>query len=221
MANTLSKAGIITGEQVDAWHITQSVDAFTGDVAYDIAVSGSFTLTGSINIDGNMYGDTLGSSSTSDNTNYADYADNSTSSLIADFNESDYFTLQLVQPETNLISDTSNYIGVGDPGPGSKYAGLVLPIDCYIRRIYISATTQITGSSESPTIRLFIDGNSTVSTGVTLDYSKDYSSDVGAIGVFYTAGTRLSLLVQTPTFATPPQKVTHNALLTALPYNPA
>lgn len=221
MANTLSKAGIITGEQVDAWHITQSVDAFTGGVAYDITVSGSFTLTGSLNVNGNMYGDTLGSSSTSDNTNHADYADNSNSSSIADFNESNSFTLQLVQPETNLASNTSNYIGVGDPEPGSKYVGLVLPIDCYIRRIYISATTQILGSPESPTISLIIDGLDGSATGVTLNYSKDYSSGVESIGAFYTAGTRLSLLIQTPTFATAPQKVTHNALLTVLPYNPA
>ena len=220
MANILSKTGITTGQSVDAWHITQSVDAFTGEVDYDITVSGSFTLTGSLNVDGNIYGDTLGSSSTSDYTEYADYVDASDNSLIADFNESDYFTLQLVQPETNLASNTANYVGVGEIGPASKDIGLVLPISCFIRDIYISATTQVTGSSESPTVRLSIDGTSTIATGITLDYSQDYSSGIGSIGVFYTASTRISLWVNTPTFVTPPQKVTHNVLLTVLPYNP-
>jgi hypothetical protein len=221
MAKILSKVGITTGESVDAWHISQSVDAFTKVKAYDIAVSGSFTLTGSLKVNGSIYGDTLGSSSTSTNTGYANYSTSTTSSLIADFNTSDYFTLQLMQPETNLLSSASNYIGVGESGPGSKNVGLVLPISCFIRDIYISATTQVVGSSESPTIRLVIDGTEVVATGVTLDYSKDYSSGIGAIGVFYTASTRLSIIVETPTFVTPPQKVTHNIILTALPYNPS
>lgn len=52
MANTLSKTGISTGDTVKAFHITQSIDAFTGNEAYDITLSGSFTLTGSSNING-------------------------------------------------------------------------------------------------------------------------------------------------------------------------
>jgi hypothetical protein len=219
MANILSKTGITTGHSVDAWHITQSIDAFTGDVDYDITVSGSFTLTGSLNIDGDMYGDTLGSSSTSDNTGYANYSNASLSSSYSDFNESDYFTLQLVQPEINLASGASYYVGMGERGPGSEDIGLVLPIDCFIRKIYVSATTQVTGSSESPQVRLLIDGSSSIAIGITLDYSQPYSSGIGSIDVFYTAGTRISLLISTPTFATSPQKVTHNAVLTVLPYD--
>ena len=48
MAKTLSKAGITTGNTVKAFHVTQSVDAFTGTDAYDITLSGSLTVTGSI-----------------------------------------------------------------------------------------------------------------------------------------------------------------------------
>ena len=44
----LSKIGITTGQTVDAWHVTQSIDAFTGVEAYDISLSGSFNMTGSI-----------------------------------------------------------------------------------------------------------------------------------------------------------------------------
>jgi len=46
---TLSKSGITTGQSVESWHITQSIDAFSGLEAYDISLSGSFNMTGSIN----------------------------------------------------------------------------------------------------------------------------------------------------------------------------
>jgi len=48
MANTLSKNNITTGQPVEALQVSQSVDAFTGTQAYDITVSGSLTLTGSV-----------------------------------------------------------------------------------------------------------------------------------------------------------------------------
>jgi len=41
---TLSKTGIVNNATVEAWHVTQSVDAFTGQVGYDITISGSFAL---------------------------------------------------------------------------------------------------------------------------------------------------------------------------------
>ena len=48
MAKTLSKTGIATDSTIEATHISQSIDALTGDVAYDITVSGSFSTTGSL-----------------------------------------------------------------------------------------------------------------------------------------------------------------------------
>ena len=48
MAKILTKTGITTGNTVKAFHVTQSVDAFTGTDAYDITISGSLTVTGSI-----------------------------------------------------------------------------------------------------------------------------------------------------------------------------
>ena len=48
MANTLSKQGIETGEIIEALHVSQSVDAFTGANAYNIKISGSLNVTGSL-----------------------------------------------------------------------------------------------------------------------------------------------------------------------------
>ncbi len=45
----LSKTGITNGTTIEASHITQSIDAFTGEKEYDIFLSGSFNMTGSIN----------------------------------------------------------------------------------------------------------------------------------------------------------------------------
>lgn len=52
MALTLNKIGITTGNTVEAYHVTQSIDAFTGNEAYDISLSGSFHMTGSVFITG-------------------------------------------------------------------------------------------------------------------------------------------------------------------------
>ena len=71
MANTLSKSGIVTGQDVEAWHVTQSVDAFTKVDAYDITVSGSFTVTGSIKIRGVVSGRTSQTSSVAITSSYA------------------------------------------------------------------------------------------------------------------------------------------------------
>jgi len=60
MAKILTKAGITTGNTVEAFHVTQSIDAFTGIDAYDISLSGSFNMTGSINVSEDLFvGDTV------------------------------------------------------------------------------------------------------------------------------------------------------------------
>jgi hypothetical protein len=49
MANQFSKTGITSLGIIRPWHVTQSIDAFTGIEEYDISLSGSFNMTGSIN----------------------------------------------------------------------------------------------------------------------------------------------------------------------------
>ena len=48
MAKQLSKSGISTGNTIEPGQITQSIDALTGTDAYDLTVSGSLTLSGSV-----------------------------------------------------------------------------------------------------------------------------------------------------------------------------
>tara|TARA_B100000963_G_scaffold361587_1_gene397911 strand:+ start:2893 stop:3492 length:600 start_codon:yes stop_codon:yes gene_type:complete len=44
MASTLSKSGITDGGQLLSGHVTQSIDALTGALAYDITISGSLDI---------------------------------------------------------------------------------------------------------------------------------------------------------------------------------
>jgi len=63
MANQLIKTGITTGQTIQPGHVTQSVDALTGTSAYDIKISGSLTLTGSVSSLNGFTGNLAGTSS--------------------------------------------------------------------------------------------------------------------------------------------------------------
>jgi hypothetical protein len=54
MANVLSKSNIANSNTIEAWQVSQSVDAFTGIAAYDITISGSLKVTGSTNLSGSV-----------------------------------------------------------------------------------------------------------------------------------------------------------------------
>tara|TARA_R110000803_G_scaffold78350_3_gene143509 strand:+ start:2690 stop:4636 length:1947 start_codon:yes stop_codon:yes gene_type:complete len=55
MAIKLSNTGITSGSVVKSAEVSQSVDAFTGTIAYDIQQSGSFNQTGSTILSGSVY----------------------------------------------------------------------------------------------------------------------------------------------------------------------
>ena len=59
MAKRLDKNDIASLNIVRPYHVSQSIDAFTGTVAYDINVSGSFQVTGSTILSGSTYIKTL------------------------------------------------------------------------------------------------------------------------------------------------------------------
>lgn len=54
MALTLTKSGISQANTINAWHVTQSIDAFSGLAAYNITLSGSLKITGSTDITGSV-----------------------------------------------------------------------------------------------------------------------------------------------------------------------
>ena len=71
MAITLSKTNIATGNIITAAEVSQSVDAFTGAVAYDITLSGSLQLTGSVKSRNGFTGSLQGTASVAVSSSYA------------------------------------------------------------------------------------------------------------------------------------------------------
>jgi hypothetical protein len=59
MAKLLDKSNIITGQPVEAWNVSQSIDAFTAIDDYSIKISGSLDVTGSVEITGTISGSTF------------------------------------------------------------------------------------------------------------------------------------------------------------------
>jgi hypothetical protein len=66
MALILSKTNILTGNTIQASDVSQSIDALTGAVAYDITISGSTTFTGSVRSLNGYTGSLLGTASQAD-----------------------------------------------------------------------------------------------------------------------------------------------------------
>ena len=216
MAKVLSKTGIITGEQVDAWHVTQSIDAFTKVEAYDITVSGSFTLTGSLRLSGSLVGNTTGTSSYAVSSSYSPYSETTDYALTSSFNQTDIYTLQFNHPVANLNNSTTYYMGIGNDIT-SQYVGVTIPVDSQIVNIYFTITNQTTGSSETSTIALISDAAGTLwsDSGVyeTLIYSL-----TGQVNANINKGDFLYFRIDTPNFASKPFQTTHNVILTLVPY---
>jgi hypothetical protein len=67
---------------IESWHVSQSVDAFTGAAAYDITISGSLTLTGSVQSRNGFTGSLLGTAATSSKANNMVVNNNATTNQI-------------------------------------------------------------------------------------------------------------------------------------------
>jgi trimeric autotransporter adhesin len=85
MALTLNKIGITTGNTVQAYHVTQSIDAFTGDEAYDITLSGSLTVTGSVIATSGFTGSLFGTASYATNAVSSSFTTTASYALTASF----------------------------------------------------------------------------------------------------------------------------------------
>jgi hypothetical protein len=113
MALTLSKTNITTGNIINASDITQIVDAFTKQEAYDITLSGSFQMTGSHRSLNGYTGSLLGTAS------YAISALTSSFALTSSIATSSSFAVSAsVSNTTNFASSISGLVRTsGSPAP--------------------------------------------------------------------------------------------------------
>jgi hypothetical protein len=217
MAKVLSKTGIITGEQVDAWHVTQSIDAFTKVEAYDITVSGSFTLTGSLRLSGSLVGNTSRTSSYAVSSSYSFYSETTNYALTSSFNQSDIYTLQFNHSPLTLNDSATYYIGAGND-PSLLYTGIIVPVDSHILTISISFTNEIIGTSENSSISLVSTIPGTLWSDSSLTYDKGFNNLTGDVNLNINKGDDLYLRLDTPSWSIKPLQTAHNIILTLLPY---
>lgn len=113
MALTLSKTGIAQNQTINAWHVTQSIDAFAGTAAYDITLSGSLDISDSTNT-----GDLVGTASWAENVVSASFATSASKAT----------NVRISNLPTNDIDYRLTFVGptnVPDPS-GADYTQLVV-----------------------------------------------------------------------------------------------
>jgi|694.fasta_scaffold44220_6 hypothetical protein len=127
MALTLSQTGIAQTQTINAWHVTQSVDAFTGTNAYDITISGSLTVIGPLNATASAANTAFIASNPSANTDFNLVFKNSTGAL------GDYYQLAAdgtngpyYNPSTNLLSGLGGLTVSGSIGRFTSITGSLL-----------------------------------------------------------------------------------------------
>ena len=216
MAQTLSTSGIVTGQDVQAWHVTQSIDAFTGVSDFDIRVSGSFTLTGSLKVDGNVLGKTSESASIAITSSYTNQVSVANSSSFAVVNSGDLLTLQLYAPQiATLAASTTYFMGVGTSLMTANRTGIVVPINAVIVKAVITSTIKgsITGMVSTPSI---MKNNSSIASLEGLRYNNAINYTLSNINQEVAAGDTISIRIVTDSGATP-TNVTHKMILTLKP----
>jgi len=223
MANTLSKTGIQVNNVIKPWHVTQSIDAFTGTQAYDITLSGSLNITGPLNLNSPVTGNLITSASYAITSSFALTAV-SASNVNYALTSSDVTFLQLHHGLFQNPTQNTIYYFAIEPLSGS---GITLTTDSGKVGIYFpktgitfnkcSITTTVegtAGTSEASTYNLFI-GGSSVSLP-SLSHNQPISSSTSTISdiSLSTLNSRIYITWRTPTtWVTAPTNVSHNIVL--------
>lgn len=221
MPNTLSKTGIVDNSTVRTWHVTQSIDAFTGIKAYDITLSGSLVIDGYTNLTLPVTGNTLTSAQ------YAVSSSDSTTGLSASLASSadvsrDTFFFQLHHGTFKTPRSQSAYffavnplIGNGDSIPSSSaYVGTNYPQIFTVVSASITSTvngTLATGSFTNSGYILWVSG-----TPYSFSHTPNMSSSIysfrEAVDLPYD-GHEIYVEWRTGDWTTGPAYVTHNVVL--------
>jgi len=216
MAQTLSTSGITNGQDVQAWHVTQSIDAFTKVSSFDITVSGSFTLTGSLKVSGSVLGRTSESASIAITSSFTNQVNVANSSSFAGYNSGDLLTLQLYAPQiATLAASTTYFMGTGTSLMTANRTGIVIPINAVIVKAVITSTIKgsLTGMTSVPSI---MKNNSSIASLESLRYINSINHVLSNINQEVSAGDILSIRIVTDSGPTP-TNVTHKMILTLKP----
>ena len=220
MANTLSKTGIQDNNTIRVWHITQSVDAFTGTKAYNITLSGSLTVVGDLNLNTNPTGTLIGNASFSPTSSFSQYSVTSSITPTASISY-DILTFQMYHYEMDPSPSTTYYFSLNTSGSAlatqTSSLGMFLPKE--LRILSASVTSFVNGtlaSSETSSYALYLDSNLVYGFNSTLDHSNTSQYFIEKLDTdgseFDENEIDLPLYMgwTTPAWVTPPTSVSHN-----------
>ena len=224
MANTLSTTGISSNSVIKPEHISQSIDAFTGIEAYDITLSGSLFINGTLNLDTPPTGNLISHAAYSISASYALNAVTASNTLYADVSY-DTLTIQLghgvfenPQPNTvyyfDLFPTTSSFTDLLPLSPPSL-SGIHPPkVPITILSASISTTIQGTlASTENSGYRLLV-SDTNISNLPPLQHSTNFTSSLKAVGYQITSSLdKIYMQWVTPNWVTNPTQVSHNVVL--------
>jgi hypothetical protein len=221
--STLSNIGITSGSKVEAWHVTQSIDAFAGTQQYDILLSGSLTLTGSLTFD-QIPNNILGTSSISTTSSYAVSSLTSNHSLVTDFADNETIILTFSHPSINISGSTKYYIGNGNITTTGSFSplytgvisvGMQCPVGGTIVSASISSNCLTTASLTSFVSKITLGVNlyETNYTFTDILYKPNFYNIKEAVGISILAGDRLAFEIEAGTGGTLPTGVSHNIQL--------
>jgi hypothetical protein len=217
MANILSKSGIVDNSTVRTWHVTQSIDAFTNAVAYDITISGSLTVIGDLNLSTNPTGNLIGTAAYSLSSSIANTALSSSTTQYANVSY-DTVIVQLYHGEFKFPQPSTTYFFAINPGTSlytsSLAVGMIPPTN--LRILSASITTTVTGdlgSSELSTYQLF-QGTQIHNFGSVLSHNNSVTSSIQNLNVDISSSNS-PVLVRwtTPAWSSNPTFVSHNLIL--------
>jgi hypothetical protein len=224
--NTLSNIGITSGSKVEAWHVTQSIDAFTGEQEYDIFLSGSLTITGSLTFN-QIINNISGNSSYAPTSSHTLYSETSSHALTSSVADNQTTILTSTHPALNISGSYKYYIGNGNITTTGSFnpasltptaAGIICPVKGTIISASITSNCATTASSNLFTSKIIL-GVNLYEQNYTFANSIGYSLNVvnfkEAVGLTVNDGDRLTFLIETDPSSsyTLPTKVTHNIQL--------
>ena len=209
MAKILSKTGISSGSIVQAWHVTQSIDAFTGIDAYDITLSGSLIVTGSVSLNTTINKDFQGTASNATTSSYAVSGFSSSYALTTSFANNETSVYQLYSYQNPLTSGSQNFIGVGNSSTtNADSVGLIYPYNGTLVSATISSNVLTNTGSLTSNVRIYV-SSSYVGFSSPLTYLTGSHSLQQNINLPISAGDKIYTQLDT-NIGTQPEKVIHN-----------
>ena len=166
----LSLTGITSGSVVKAEHVSQSINALTGAEPYNITLSGSVNLTGSL-VTGSLTGSFLGTGSYSD---FALEASQSVSSSMADTSITSSYALEASESISSsyaISGSLSRFANEASQSISSSYALTATSADSVGGGGYVwkDETTYITASLPASMSQAWLDTDGKIGTKTGID----------------------------------------------------